>query len=223
MSAAFDRFYASVESELTPITYDFEHSPGFNGRSQVDLDGVAHVWLIPELSDPAYSHVAAHEVCHVVQELRGFDKLLIPEASGSREMALQNSLASAVECTAVDSIVTSFGLDASRSVRGRFLGLRTDLRNIRPTPVFSDPFVKRVLAYVRSALEQPKVDWRIIRRGFRNKLPKVAEMAEGFLMELDRLDLQDRDDRHKAFLLLRDGLRLEGRIGIRNAQTGRVV
>lgn len=223
MNPAFDRFYASVESELVPITYDIERADGFNGRSQVDLNGVAHVWLISDLPDPAYSHVAAHEVCHVLQTLRRFDKLLIPKASGPREESLQNYLASAIECTAVDNIVTSFGLDPAYSVGGRFLRLRTQLRKIPSSPKFSDPFVKRVLAYVRSALEQPEDNWRILRRGFKNKLPEVAVMAQGFLAELEKLDLQDRDDRRKAFLLLRDGLRLKGTIGIRNPLTGQVV
>lgn len=220
MNPAFDRFYASVESELIPITYD-DLAPGrrVSGESQVYLrKGLARVWLKSDLPDEAHSHVAAHEVCHVLQTLRGFDKLIMPKARGSREGALQGALAGAVECTAVDKMIGSFGLDSTYSVGLRFNHLRTELLKLQPPcpQKFTDPFVMSVLAYVRSAREQPDNKWRILRRGFKNKRPQLAAMAEDFLTELEKLDLQDRDDRRKAFLLLRDGLRLEGTIEIHN-------
>ena len=181
MNPAFDRFYASVESELIPITYDvLAPDRGLNGESYSDpLRGVAQVWLKSDLPDAAHSHVAAHEVCHVLQTQGGFDKLATRKGSGPRDESLQGALSTTVECTAVDKMVPTFGLDPTYSVGWRFLGLRTQLSKIQPSPKFGDPFVKRVLAYVRSALEQPEDNWRILRRGFKNKLPQVAVMAEG--------------------------------------------
>lgn len=226
LSTEYEAFHTSVKGELKlEITHEPETSPEDLGRSIADLkSSTARIWIRLELPDNAFSHVAAHELAHVLQDLRGYYKISVGSAilEGSGEAIVAQYLTEATECIAVDQIIAQYGLDGSYALEKRydvwFEALRKAQRS--STAPGSGVFAARALQYIRGSFEQPAERWDRLRRGFEAKYPNVVETAEILRDRVLACGLSTVDQRRDSMLILRDGLGLQGIVSLSNPLTG---
>ena len=201
-----------------------EYGP-FLGRNRVDLQSrTARVWINVDLPEEAFVHVAAHELGHILQTLRGFYKTSIRSelGPGTPEYRIQTSLSGATECVAIDQMIRPLGLDPSFSVNERYNFLYKGLRKVGRSHPNRGSFVfaSSSLGYSRAGLEQPPGHWDTLRRGFVRKLPEVAEIAEGLLVIVLETGLATVEQRRDSMILLRNELGLKGKVNIEDPLTG---
>lgn len=232
LSTEYEAFRASVESELNvDITYEAmgaeEASQIRFGRTRVNLgSSTSHIWMNLALPDDAFSSTAAHELAHVLQVILGHYKPMVrwEEPVGSFLSIVSERLDGATECIACDQLTAPYGLDASYSVAARYKVLLEELRTAqRSSPLFGSlEFASAALRYIRARFEQPVERLEKLKRGFEAKLPGVVVTADVLRQRVLACGLTTVDQRRDSMLILRDGLRLQGKVEILPPDRGRV-
>ena len=218
-------FYENVRDELNiPIEYAPLNPDSAYGASILGDTYKARVWLRTDISRRAFSHTAAHELSHILQTLRGFDKVGKPVEmpEGSDEHRVGEFLTGAVECVAIDAMLAAFRLDARDSVKMRFETFRRNLISLGPrrSQPGTPSFAIWTLRCIRAALEEPPHQWKILHDWFDSHWPEVAQVGEALIDEMASLDRNTPSGRRATYRLLVRLPGITGNVVIYNRTTG---
>ena len=238
LTPAFERFHEDVKAELDVIDISYEAIQaddrtggrrglgGYWGLTQFAPDlKSATIRLALNIGDGAFSHTAGHEHAHVLQRLRKYADIQVPIGWGteSQQAKVTTTFSEAIECVAIDELLMGYGLDPSYSRQVRIQKLTSDVESVKlgPASLDSPRFIRSVLRYVRTALENPEVHWKDLETSIRRTWPDVTSLGDRMIIRPEEIGRTTRSQRRQSFLYLQDELGLRGRVVINDPETGR--